>query len=149
MNSHVTSKNFHLAWLLMLALNTAAADSDAKRIHEEALVIDTHSDFLFRSDLDGSALTDEPSGAQTTLRWSVNEGVVGPPWVKWRHFCWRRCRPLQGVRRTNCSECLLLPQQRTSHSALGMSANSQKRTSCSALRLLPCSQQQASQQHLA
>ena len=67
MNSHVTSKNFHLAWLLMLALNTAAADSDAKRIHEEALVIDTHSDFLYRSDLDGSALTDEPPGAQTTL----------------------------------------------------------------------------------
>lgn len=67
MNNHVTSKNFHLAWLLMLALNTAAADSDAKRIHEEALVVDTHSDFLFRSDLDGSALTDDPPGAQTTL----------------------------------------------------------------------------------
>lgn len=67
MNRLVTSKSFHATWLLTLALNTAVADSDARRIHEEALVIDTHSDFLYRADLDGSALTDEPPLAQTTL----------------------------------------------------------------------------------
>lgn len=67
MNKFLTRKSFYSAWLLMLALNTAVADSDAKRIHEEALVIDTHSDFLYRADLDGSALTDEPPLAQTTL----------------------------------------------------------------------------------
>ena len=67
MNRFVTRKSFLSAWLMLLTLNTACADSDAKRIHEEALVIDTHSDFLFRSDLDGSTLTDEPPLAQTTL----------------------------------------------------------------------------------
>ncbi|MCZ6559903.1 MAG: dipeptidase [Gammaproteobacteria bacterium] len=67
MKRTITSKIFHPAWLLVLALNTACADSDAKRIHEEALVIDTHSDFLYRADLDGSALTDEPPLAQTTM----------------------------------------------------------------------------------
>jgi len=67
MNRLVTSKSFNATWLLMLALNTAVADNDARRIHEEALVIDTHSDFLYRADLDGSALTDEPPLAQTTL----------------------------------------------------------------------------------
>ncbi|MCZ6912208.1 MAG: dipeptidase [Proteobacteria bacterium] len=67
MNRFVTKKSFLSTWLILLTLNTACADSDAKRIHEEALVIDTHSDFLFRSDLDGSALTDEPPLAQTTL----------------------------------------------------------------------------------
>lgn len=67
MSKFLTRKSFYSAWLLMLALNTAVADSDAKRIHEEALVIDTHSDFLYRADLDGSALTDEPPLAQTTL----------------------------------------------------------------------------------
>ena len=67
MSKFLARKSFYSAWLLMLALNTAVADSDAKRIHEEALVIDTHSDFLYRADLDGSALTDEPPLAQTTL----------------------------------------------------------------------------------
>ncbi len=83
MNNHVKSKNFHLAWLLMLALNTAAADSDAKRIHEEALVIDTHSDFLFRSDLDGSALTDDPPLAQTTLGKLEQGGVDAQFFAVW------------------------------------------------------------------
>jgi len=83
MNNHVTSKNFHMAWLLMLALNTAAADSDAKRIHEEALVIDTHSDFLFRSDLDGSALTDDPPLAQTTLGKLEQGGVDAQFFAVW------------------------------------------------------------------
>ncbi|MCH8958754.1 MAG: dipeptidase [Proteobacteria bacterium] len=67
----------------MLALNTAAADSDAKRIHEEALVIDTHSDFLFRSDLDGSALTDDPPLAQTTLGKLEQGGVDAQFFAVW------------------------------------------------------------------
>ena len=50
MNRIVTRKSILSAWLMLLTLNTSLADSDAKRIHEEALVIDTHSDFLFRFD---------------------------------------------------------------------------------------------------
>ena len=37
------------------------------QIHSQALVIDSHSDFLDRSAIDGSGLADDPPGAQTTL----------------------------------------------------------------------------------
>ncbi|MEH6611221.1 MAG: dipeptidase [Halioglobus sp.] len=39
----------------------------ASEIHSQALVIDSHSDFLDRSAIDGSGLADDPPGAQTTL----------------------------------------------------------------------------------
>ena len=87
MSKFLARKSFYSAWLLMLALNTAVADSDAKRIHEEALVIDTHSDFLYRADLDGSALTDEPPLAQTTLG-KLEQGGVDAQFFSKRRTHW-------------------------------------------------------------
>ena len=39
----------------------------ALRVHAEAIVIDTHSDFLDRVSIDGTGLADDPQHAQTTL----------------------------------------------------------------------------------
>ena len=83
MSKFVTGMCFLSAWLVLLTLNTAIADSDARRIHEEALVIDTHSDFLFRSGLDGSALTDDPPLAQTTLGKLEQGGVDAQFFAVW------------------------------------------------------------------
>ncbi len=48
---------------------------DAASLHQGAIVIDTHSDFLDRSAIDGSHLSDDPIGAQTTLT-KLKEGQV-------------------------------------------------------------------------
>ena len=50
-------------------------DRKAARIHKNAIVIDTHSDFLDRSAIDGSGLGDDTMGSQTTLR-KLREGEV-------------------------------------------------------------------------
>jgi membrane dipeptidase len=39
----------------------------ARQLHMDAIVIDTHSDFLDRASFDGSGLADDPPHAQTTL----------------------------------------------------------------------------------
>lgn len=49
--------------------------SKAARIHKNSIVIDTHSDFLDRSAIDGSGLADDTVGSQTTLR-KLREGQV-------------------------------------------------------------------------
>jgi hypothetical protein len=51
--------------LITAVVPPALADPDS--IHERAIVIDTHSDYLYRSDLTGDGLADEPENAQTTL----------------------------------------------------------------------------------
>jgi len=57
-----------LALALMLPLVAGAAPPpDAAKVHREALVVDTHSDVLWRLDEEGGHLEDEPAGAQTTL----------------------------------------------------------------------------------
>jgi membrane dipeptidase len=53
--------------LALLAAVAPRALADPDSIHERALVIDTHSDYLYRSDLTGDGLADEPKNAQTTL----------------------------------------------------------------------------------
>jgi membrane dipeptidase len=56
--------------LFVFVSSESAADtpSETSRIHESAIVIDAHSDFLDRSSIDGSGLDDDPQGAQTTLK---------------------------------------------------------------------------------
>jgi membrane dipeptidase len=48
---------------------------DVEAIHRDALVVDTHSDALYRMDYDGTSLADEPFGAQTTLAKLEQGGV--------------------------------------------------------------------------
>ena len=50
--------------ILSMAVLSQAAENT---IHGDAIVIDTHSDFIYRSDVDGSSLADEVENAQTTL----------------------------------------------------------------------------------
>ena len=45
------------------------------KLHNDATVIDTHSDFLDRSAIDGSGLNDDIPGAQTTVK-KLLEGQV-------------------------------------------------------------------------
>ena len=52
--------------LLFLAL-AGFSQAAENTIHRDAIVIDTHSDFLYRADVDGSGLADEVENAQTTL----------------------------------------------------------------------------------
>jgi membrane dipeptidase len=59
-------------WLAAAALVSAWAVAPAQvptsaRIHDAAIVFDAHSDFLDRAAADGSALVDDPDGAQTSL----------------------------------------------------------------------------------
>jgi len=51
--------------LLIMIAPLAQADPDS--LHREAIVVDTHSDYLYRSDLTGHGLADEVENAQTTL----------------------------------------------------------------------------------
>jgi membrane dipeptidase len=50
-----------------LAFATEDPHSKAARLHQNSIVIDTHSDFLDRSAIDGSGLADDTIGSQTTL----------------------------------------------------------------------------------
>ena len=43
-------------------------DIAGERLHAAAIVVDAHSDFLDRSAVDHSSLSDDPDGSQTTLR---------------------------------------------------------------------------------
>ena len=67
--------------LLWLCLPVAADDMSESeqdylaRIHENAIVIDTHSDFLDRSAIDGTGLDEDPPGAQTSLA-KLEQGQV-------------------------------------------------------------------------
>ena len=63
-----------LAALLLCATAGVQAD-DIDRLHDAAIVIDAHSDFLDRSEIDGSRLTEDPPGAQTTLK-KLQQGRV-------------------------------------------------------------------------
>ncbi len=59
--------------IALAAADTAIADAEA--IHQQAIVIDAHSDFLDRSTIDGSTLAEDPGGAQTTLA-KLQQGKV-------------------------------------------------------------------------
>lgn len=63
-----------LPFLLVAAFLCIPARS-ATGVHQTAIVIDSHSDFLDRSAIDGSGLTDDPPGAQTTLE-KLQQGAV-------------------------------------------------------------------------
>nr|XP_061811685.1 dipeptidase 1-like [Nerophis lumbriciformis] len=52
---------------IILAAGCRAVQPDALVLHKSAIVIDTHSDFLDRTAIDGLSLTDDVAGAQTTL----------------------------------------------------------------------------------
>lgn len=62
-----TAVVFVLAGGLMLATGCRQAETDAMALHKSAIVIDTHSDFLDRTAIDGHSLRDDVDGAQTTL----------------------------------------------------------------------------------
>ncbi len=56
--------------LLLMAFGVSAAalaDNSIDDLHDSAIVIDAHSDFLDRSAIDGSRLNEDPPFAQTTL----------------------------------------------------------------------------------
>ena len=66
MHNSICNNAVYCALALLVAVAPLAlADPDS--IHERAIVIDTHSDYLYRSDLTGDGLADEPENAQTTL----------------------------------------------------------------------------------
>ncbi len=54
---------------------TREGNTSAASVHERAVVIDTHSDFLDRSEIDGSGLNDDVPEAQTTIR-KMQQGMV-------------------------------------------------------------------------
>lgn len=53
--------------IAVIASGQCAADNIAK-LHQSAIVIDTHSDFLDRTAIDGARLNEDPPFAQTTLK---------------------------------------------------------------------------------
>ncbi|MEO0368699.1 MAG: dipeptidase [Pseudomonadota bacterium] len=55
-----------LIYLTISGNNSLYAETSST-IHRDAIVIDTHSDFLDRSEIDGSGLATDIAGAQTTL----------------------------------------------------------------------------------
>lgn len=64
----------HIGRLMLLSAATfpmspaSSQDIASERLHAAAIVIDAHSDFLDRSAVDHSRLSDDPEGSQTTLR---------------------------------------------------------------------------------
>jgi membrane dipeptidase len=67
MSLRSTPFRFAAAPLLLAAAAPGGAAPDPARIHRDALVVDTHSDVLWRLEENGGHLDDEPAGAQTTL----------------------------------------------------------------------------------
>jgi membrane dipeptidase len=63
-----------LPFLLIAAILCIPARS-ATGVHQAAIVIDSHSDFLDRTAIDGSGLSDDPPGAQTSLK-KLQHGAV-------------------------------------------------------------------------
>ena len=53
---------------IALTLTSQCTADQVGILHEAALVIDTHSDFLDRTAIDGATLNDDPEFAQTTLK---------------------------------------------------------------------------------
>jgi membrane dipeptidase len=65
-------------FILLIGLTTGSiitATAQANELHERAIVIDTHSDFLYRSDSDGTALADDTKTAQTSLQKLKRGGI--------------------------------------------------------------------------
>jgi membrane dipeptidase len=62
-------------FILFLGVTAGPATAQSDDLHKRSIVIDTHSDFLYRADSEGAALEDDPETAQTSLQKLKRGGI--------------------------------------------------------------------------